>query len=298
LRLTSNPNQKQKIKMKHTKITSTMVALAIAAVLGTTTAHAQVTSYNEGDLLLGFEQQNGAGGVTANDYGVDLGAVSNFIGVTSPLTFDLSTTDLTLAFGSGWAGNTNLGSLVQWGVIGGSDENSTLAVGSDTLLKNTLFYTQGELNVGTQSTPPATASNSTQKNVNGNIQQFGLSFQGATESASAIALGSDAAIIASGTGWSEYTPSTEAFGGSKGIEQPSSGSDTGPTDSVLDLYELPNTTSTPGAKAILLGDFSLTSAGVLTFDPAAVPEPSSYALAALAAVTFVVLRRRKAISAQ
>ena len=278
--------------MKPTKTTSALVALAIAAVLGTS-AHAQVAGYSEGDLLIGFEQQNGSGGVTANDYVVDLGSASNFITATGNLTFNLSTTNLVSAFGSSWATNTGT-SLVQWGVVGGSDLNSSLTLGSVTLQKNTLFYTQGELTAGTHSTAPATASNSTQKNVNGNIQEFGQDYQGTSP-------GVTGSIIASNdaNGWSALgAPSLTGFGSGKDLEQPSSGSFAGPTDSVLDLYQFNNTTSTPGAKAILLGDFNLSSGGVLTFSPVATPEPSSYALAALAAVTFAVLRRRKAISAQ
>jgi hypothetical protein len=267
------------------------MALALAAVLSTS-AQAQTTSYSEGDLLLGFEQQNGSGGVTANDFVVDLGSASNFIGATGPLTFDLSTTNLTSAFGSNWASNSAT-DLVQWGVVGGSDLNSPITVGSDTLQKNTLFYTEGELNVGTHSTPPATASNSTQKTINTNIQNFANDFAGQTESTSGL----NAVIIGSNDslGWSANNPSTAAFGSSHGIEEPSSGSYTGPTDSVLDLYQLNNTTTTPGSTATLLGEFSLSSGGVLTFDQAgAVPEPSSYALVGVGAMFLFWRLRRKA----
>ncbi len=51
--------------MKLTKVTSALTALFVAAVLGTS-AHAQNLTYNEGDLLIGFE--NGGG----SDYVVDL----------------------------------------------------------------------------------------------------------------------------------------------------------------------------------------------------------------------------------
>ncbi len=264
----------------------------IAAVLGTS-AHSQVAGYSEGDLLIGFEQQNGSGGITANDYVVDLGSANNFIGATSPLTFNLSTSNLVSAFGSGWASNTPAGSLVQWGVVGGSDGNGPITLGSDTLQKNTLFYTQGELTVGTHSSAPATASNSNQGNINGNIQEFATDYQSTNPGVNGSVIASNDSL-----GWSALgTPSTSAFGSGKNIEQPSSGSDTGPTNSELDLYELPNTTQTPGSKAILLGDFTLSSGGTLTFVGAqAVPEPSAYAMAIVAATLFVVLRRRKALS--
>ena len=279
--------------MKLSKITSAVLAFAIGAALGTA-GHASTTSYNEGDLLIGFEQQNGSGGVTSNNYVFDLGSVSNFIGASAPLTFNLPTADLVSAFGSGWASNT--GNVVQWGVIGASDLNSTLTLGSVTLQKNTLFYTQGQLNVGTQSIAPATASNSSQKTINTNIQNFGNDFNGQTASTAGV----NGAVIASNdaAGWSANSPATTSFGSGKDIEQPSSGSYTGPTNSELDLYQLNNTTSTPGSKAILLGDFTLSNAGVLTFtEPAAVPEPSAYALGAIGAALFVVLRRRKVLAA-
>jgi hypothetical protein len=277
--------------MKRTKITSALVALAIAAVLSTS-AQAVSTTYNEGDLLIGFEQQNGSGGVTANNYVVDLGAVSSFIGATSNLTFNLNTTDLVSAFGSAWASNT--GNQVQWGVIGGSDLSTSITVGSYTLKKNTLFLTQGEITPGTQSPKPATGSNSTQGNINGNIQQFALDFAGVSESSA------NAAIVPSNDaiGWSASSPGNgAAFGSSFAIEQPASGSNTGPTNSVLDLYQLNNTTNTSGSTAIYLGDFTLSSGGVLTFVGAqAVPEPSAYAMGVIAAALFFVLRRRKAIA--
>jgi hypothetical protein len=279
--------------MKRTKITSAIVALAIAAVLGTS-AHAQVAGYNEGDLLLGFEQQNGSGGVTSNDYVVDLGSASTFIGA-STLTFNLSTANLISAFGTNWANNTPAGSLVQWGVVGGSDANGPITLGSQTLQENTLFYTLGEKNVGTKATAPATASNSFQGNINGNIQQFALDYQGTNPGVTGSIIASNDSI-----GWSANTPSTNAFGSNKAIEQPSSGSYTGPTNSQLDLYQLNNTTDTPSStKGVYLGDFSLSSGGVLTFNgAAAVPEPSAYAMGVIAAALFFVLRRRKALAVQ
>jgi len=262
--------------MKLTKITSALTALAVAAVLSTS-AHAQ-TTYNEGDVLLGFEQSNGSGGFTANNYVVDLGAASQFINATGPLTFNINTTDLTNAFSSTWASNT--GNLVAWGVIGGSDNFSNITIGGDTLKKNTLFLTSDGI-------APTTASNANQNNINNSIQTFALDFAGQTESSA------NAAIIPSNdaSGWTANTPGTAAFASSFAIEQ--SATD-GPTDSTLSLYQLNNTSSTPGATAKDLGTFSLASNGTLTFDtPAAVPEPSSVALGTVAAALMTVLLVRK-----
>ena len=97
------------------------------------------------------------------------------------------------------------------------------------------------------------------------------------------------------TSWvADGTPTAGAFGSSNDIEQLSSGTYQGPTNSVLDLYELePHSgTSTP---AQLVGDFSLSSSGVLTFNP--VPEPSTGAILALGLAALGMRRQRRAIVA-
>jgi PEP-CTERM motif len=279
--------------MKLTKMTSAALALAFAAAISTS-AHAQLATYNEGDLLIGFE--NGG----ANNYIVDLGAASKFIDATAPLSFSLSTSDLTSAFTVNWA--TTAG--VQWGVVGGSDATSPLTLGSDTLAKNTLFFTKGESTVGTQSAVPHVFNNATSNALNGAVQTFAVNGFGAQSTSAGSTTALQAVIDPStdSAGYSANNPHSNAFGSGFNIEQPATGSAIGATDSALDLYEFtPNsTTTTPAA---YLGDFTLNSSGVLTFDSAAppteaVPEPSSYALAGLAAATFLVLRRRKAISVQ
>ena len=97
------------------------------------------------------------------------------------MTFNLSTSDLNTAFTSSWASNSQT-NLVQWGVVGASDESSSLTLGGNTLAKNTLFYTQGELNVGTQSTPPKDLNNAGQQGINDNILAFENDFEGQTAS--------------------------------------------------------------------------------------------------------------------
>ena len=277
--------------MKLTKITSALTALALGAVLSTS-AHAQI-SYSQGDILLGFEQGNGSGGVTANNYIVDLGAASQFITATAgtSLTFNLNTTDLSNAFGSGWANNTPAGSLVQWGLVGGSNNSASIVVGGVTLKKNTLFESSPGLK-------PTTLSSSGQGTINSNIQNFATGFT------LTAGLGANSGVGASGgaNSWSSYTPSTSAFASGYNFEQPAAGfGNDGPTNSTLTLWQLNNTTSTPGATAIDLGTFGLSSAGVLTFNaPAAVPEPSSFALGSVAFALMVVLiaRQRKSVSVE
>ena len=105
-----------------------------------------------------------------------------------------------------------------------------------------------------------------------------------------------------GNSWSSFKPGVAdgqvAFGIGTDIEQAATGA-TGPTNSVLDLYEVDTKTGS-NQPATFLGAFDLSSTGLLTFDPAsaeAVPEPSAYALGITALVLFGVLKRRKSIQA-
>ena len=77
-----------------------------------------------------------------------------------------------------------------------------------------------------------------------------------------------------------------AFASGRVIEQPLSGSFNGPTNSVLDLFQLGNT-NTAGT---YIGSFSLNSAGQLQFTN--VPEPSTWAALASGAAFLTMFRRR------
>jgi hypothetical protein len=279
--------------MKLTKLTTALAALAAAAVLGTS-AQAQVfTAYSSGDALLGFEQAG-----NASDYVVDLGSVSQFITATTPLTFQLSTTDLSSVFGSTWSSNSQT-NLVQWGLVA-NDQGQTISSDTD---GNSIWYTKGETTSGTRTTAPIRGSASALANVSNAIQNLDTG-NGGYDSELSTANANNAIIQAASAGnsWSSFKPGVAdgqvAFGIGTDIEQASTGA-TGPTDSVLDFYEVDTKTGS-NQPATFLGTFDLSNTGLLTFDPAdtlAVPEPSAYALGITALVLFGVLKRRKAIQA-
>jgi len=272
--------------MKPNKITSAALALALAAVLGTS-AHAQ--TYNTGDVLLGFEQSG-----SANDYEVDLGAFTQFADATSPVTLQLSVTDLNTAFGSSWSSNSQT-DLVQWGVIGSGQLHGNTTVNGTALNADTLFYTVGEVTPGTQSTAPTEHSTTVQGTVVSQIVNATTGSGGFT-SGTLTGNGTLQAIIQSASATDSYAyeiSSKSNFEIGSSIQQPGSGTGQGPTDSVLDLYQL---NPVNGGTATYLGDFSLNSGGVLTFDPAAVPEPSTYALMGIGAMFLIWRLRRKAAS--
>src|ERR1700677_2466227 len=154
--------------MKLTTITTALLFASVA--LFSSTARAQNATYTEGDVLLGFEQQNGA---ATDDYVVDLGAVSQFITPSSAtLTFQLSTTDLSAAFGSTWASNSQA-NLVQWGLVAGANKGTPTAasytLNGDVIPGDTIFISEGELTPGTQTTPPTSKSASTQNGYLGDV---------------------------------------------------------------------------------------------------------------------------------
>jgi hypothetical protein len=247
-------------------------------------------------LLIGFEQQNNA---AANDYVVDLGSVTQFIDATSPLTFNLSSSDLSSTFGSSWASNTQT-NLVQWSVIGASNKTTggDLTLGSITLPANTLFYTVGESTPGVQSTPPTEHTTAIQNGFNGNIANFDTGTGGfsgtATTSGSTGSLQAINQTHGASNSYSYEIASKGNFGIGGNSQQPTTGSATGPTDSVLDLYEVTPTNADVTQPTTYLGDFTLNSSGVLTFTEAA-PEPSSYALLMMGMGLLFILQRRRVV---
>jgi hypothetical protein len=194
---------------------------------------------------------------------------------------DLSSSGL---FGSNWATTLAQGSNVQWGVIGATSKlGSTFG-----LPANTLFLTQAEYTPGLGSTAPAESSGSLQGTVNNHIINFGNAFTNlsATSNSNYAAIESTSL----GTSWSSNDPSLDGFQSGLDIEQPSSGTYVGPTNSELDLYALIPTTAGGSGVGEELGSFELSSGGTLTFNP--VPEPSSLA-AFLGGIAFLAGRRRR-----
>ena len=290
--------------MKLYPITSAAVALAAVAVLATS-ARAQVYTPDpvpSGDVLIGFESYNSTtSAATPFDYVVDLGQVSQFINdtSTSPLQFQLSTTDLSSAFGTGWASNSNGSGNVQWGVVA-NDPSDSISSDPD---GDSVWYTKGETVPGTQTTAPVRGSSSTLHAVSNAINNFEDGYAGQVATTSTSTTPYLGYIESSGAGsWTSAKPGAysgnTAFGIGSEIEQPSTGSYTGPTDSVLDFYEVDTKTGS-NEPATFLGTFSLAPDGILSFTGVAAqatPEPSAYALGLIAIALFVVLKRRKSIS--
>ena len=293
--------------MKLTRIiTPGLFAFATAALLVPHSARAQSISYSAGDLVLGFEDYSSSSVTGTADYLVDLGPASYFTGLSGGTVVNLTTsdpahdgqsqvglgnlaTDLATAFntsnGAPWYTDGTLGNNVQWGIIGATPKTT----GEFGLSKATIFLTTPEETPGQGAeTIPTTGSVSQQQSWDGNVLNLtapGNGF-GNVPSTSNNAYGAFESNSLTDS-WSSEIVNNSDFGTGFNIEQPLDGSNFGPTNSQLDLYELvPNASS-----ATELGTLTLDSSGDLVYT-AAVPEPSTYATVALGAAFLVMFRRR------
>jgi hypothetical protein len=281
------------------KASAVLLTLAGTALVAPS-SHAQNVSYHTGDLLVGFELPG-----NASDYVIDIGPASTYLDATGPINIntalssnfgaDLSSTGL---FGSNWAANNaTQGTNVQWGVIGATSNllgGTTGSGGTFGLPKDTIFLTIAEPTPGLGSVAPVEYSQSTQGGFNTKV----IGFAGTINNAIATSNSAYATIQSSSapSAWSTENPSLNGFTTGDGIEQPTSGTYIGPTNSQLDLYELRPTNAGGSGAGTEIGDFQLSSGGTLTFNP--VPEPSSLtAFIGGAAVLAFVRRRRHSVPA-
>lgn len=241
----------------------------IGSSLAAPSAHATITpTYS--DLILGFRvitlyaddgtplPSQGIGAET--NLVVNLGQASQFYNPTAG-TFTLtglSTRDLAATYGADWNTRTDLA----WGIIGTTGTVS--GTGDGHAPKSTIWATIAEATPGIPSLIPQYRLPASLQNgpISKNISPLFVGtapFNGAVSTAnSATAAAIGAAVQGS---WSTLSLDNGSFGLTSSIE--------GTTDistssrSVLDLYELqPSSSKTAGT---LLGTFSLSSGGTLTF---------------------------------
>jgi hypothetical protein len=263
--------------MKLIKLTSAVMALAFTATLGSSSAYAQA---NDGDLILGFQSTS-----STNVYEVDLGAASQFIGVSSPLTFDLSTSDLSgtqYGFGSSWATSTS--NPVQWGLISATSASS-----------GTLFTSWN-----TFASAPAARTHAQQGSIGTDVIALYNDFNNSTTvtpgSTVSLPAGSDQTSDVDSFAYLENNAPNFKFGTGVNASQLDYNSDDSVPAAdagVLDLYELTDNGSSGTEAGDLLGTFSLASNGDLTFTAESVPEPSSWVLLGLGGLALVWNVRRR-----
>ena len=246
---------------------------ATAAFLAAAPAAQAALPYADGDLFLSFRATAGQGATT--DYVVDIGPASQFIGTSGQVNVNLGNivgvgsvlTDLETTFGADWKIRTD----VLWSVSG------VQKVAGNGFAKNTMFASNKEPVVGTQSTPWTSPSGFGAGAPALKMQTMGTPgysagttgvIPGQTESTNSTkALSQDTAATNSYASFmpgGSNTTGTSAFGyfnTTLGIENNFAG---GTANSVLDLYKLePASGSLPG---VLLGAFRLSDSAVLTFN--------------------------------
>ena len=254
--------------------------LAILAVASVALTISTAKAYTTGDLLLGFRNS-----ASANDYVVDLGPASNYLGQAfgysttlslGNIAGDLSSSSL---FGSGWATDATL----SWGVAGSLISN------------NTLYAGQPEDPVGTLAQAPNEASHTGQSAPANNINATGsyLSFGTASSNATNAFIEANSQT----NSWDSYMPNgtttTTAFGYFPNFE---ANSTSGITNTALDLYSLPYHNGGGSVAGTYDGTFTIDNTGAVTF--AVVPEPSTVATVVLGAGLLVVVAARRRRMAQ
>ncbi len=175
---------------------------------------------------------------------------------------------------------------MQWGVIGSNS------------VTNVLDLTAGQTTTGTRAIAPYEFTSSGTSNNIDNVGSFAADYDSSETAVSGAtgplgqALSATIELSNGGESWTSNDPSTGAFGTGYNIEQPTTGL-TGPTNSVLDLYQLNPATQAFHTRGSYLGDFTLNASGDLIFSPAAVPEPSTLGLTALGGAMLLILARRR-----
>ncbi|HLH56756.1 MAG TPA: PEP-CTERM sorting domain-containing protein [Verrucomicrobiae bacterium] len=241
-----------------TSLKTTMLAVAGMALM-IDAAHAQ---YAAGDLVAGFTSGSG------NDVIYDLGQFSNFS--------NGETWNLLSALTSSPGGYANLNGL-NWGVVGAQ------STGLNSALK-TVYSTVAH----GQSTAPVNIPNtSTFNGIATSVNTIGQwvtagSPAGIIASSDPASWNGETIVGGSGTFFNNYGSATPSDPNSATPASFTSGS------VVEDLYGV----KANNTAATLLGTFTLSSTGVLTFNAVAVPEPSTYGVLAGLGLLAVCLRRQ------
>ncbi len=251
------------------KLLAALLALAGIA-LGTPSARAVlVDDWVSGDLIIGFRASGGQGATTS--YLINIGSRTQYTSATS--AFDLNIgdigADLAATYGATWFDRTDL----LWSVFGATDS-----------VAPTLYASRARSSLGTQSNPwpsesSATVRTGTKNAILAVTTQFNL--LDATANSAHAALQTNSGTAGS-YNWQVTANSGTDFGSQsqwtniEGVFGPSS-------TRALDYYSISSATTFRGV-------FSIDNTGQISFN--AVPEPSTYALLAIAGTFFMVFLRR------
>jgi len=268
---------------------NSLKTLVLATVATASSAFAQTTNtFDAGDILLGFFTNSGVG--AGSNLMVNLGSFDQFDnndGATTNFSSSI-VADLNATYGSGWNTRTD----IKWSVTGATFASSVFGV-----TRNTIFAT-----AVSGAAPIASASDGILAGVRSNVSTIGTTFN-----AFATTANSTVSVVVPGSNVDSMqgrltTNNSPQFG--------AIGQNVTTATSVSDFYALVPTSGgisptglATDADGIVfvrgtnrLGEFSLSGTGI-SFTASAVPEPSTYAALAGAAVLGLAAFRRRQVRA-
>jgi hypothetical protein len=296
---------KRTMKNKNNKL---LTMLAVAGIYSVAASSANAATLTLGDLILGFRVSTAATQGFGTDLLVRAGA-TGATGIGNAVDFRDATSsissvvdiggELSSLYGADWASRSDL----SWGVVGvrsaSASANGTAGNGNTPARSPFIGIAQTANTPGVANSNAASLSSGTDRSATSNrINSINSSFSSGTDTGIS---GVEAVQTLSSTSGLWTSQQSESFlVGGGGLTEASS--TTGIDDTGLDLYWILDRTvgaldngvapTALAGQGIWQGSFQISNSGVVSFNTAAVPEPSRALLAGLGLVGLLFRRRR------
>ena len=275
----------------HIKTKNILTTLVVAGISAVAFPAKAATTFTAGDLLLGFRATGGTGAASSLIVNIGDSITIRDNDTSSASLIDIGAA-LTSTYGSGWDTRTDL----FWGVVGvRSNSAFDSPVSGDPARTLYMGRVNGADTIGAKSSSNlTTATNTVHGTVANNVAGFQQAFDtyaGATLNGG-LAAAIDTSVVNT---WEDFTSGSSDFSVGTNIEGVIA------SEKVLDLYRILGDTTGASPTGTLRtgawqGTVSLSSAGVVSFDPVAIPEPSRVLFLGCG-LGGLLMRRRRAVRA-